>query len=299
MTQAEARAQAQVLWDCHCQLGEGTVWNAADESIYFVDIKGREVLALTPATGRQRRWPVPNQVGWLVPRRAGGWLAGFDQGVVALTLHEGGGTTVEWLHRLHDAVSPMRLNDAKADTKGRLWFGSMNDIDTSAGEGVFYRMTGATPPMQVDSGYGVTNGPTFSADGRTLFHTDSAAATIYAFDVSEAGELSNKRAWCRFQPGEGYPDGMTTDAEGQVWVAHWGGARVTQRDASGTVVRTIEVGAPNVTNAAFGGPRFNDLFITTARHGLDAAALAAAPLSGALFVLRDAGRGVAAERFDG
>ena len=242
---------------------------------------------------------MPYKVGWLVPRRAGGWLAGFDQGVAALRLHEGGGTTVEWLHRLHDADSPMRLNDAKADTKGRLWFGSMNDIDTSAGEGVFYRLTGAAPPMPVDSGYGVTNGPTFSADGRTLYHTDSVAATIYAFDVSDAGELSNKRVWCRFQLGEGYPDGMTTDAEGHVWVAHWGGARVTRRDARGAVVRTVEVDAPNVTNVTFGGPRFSDLFITTARDGLGAAALAAAPLSGALFVLRDAGHGAAAECFDG
>jgi xylono-1,5-lactonase len=117
--------------------------------------------------------------------------------------------------------------------------------------------------------------------------------------VSDGGELSNKRVWCRFQTGEGFPDGMTTDAEGHVWVAHWGGARVTQRDASGAVVRTVDVDAPHVTNVAFGGPRFSDLFITTARDGLDAAALAASPLSGALFVLRDAGRGVAAASFDG
>jgi len=291
--------QAQVLWDCGCQLGEGTVWHAADASIYFVDIKGREVLACTPATGRQRRWTVPYMVGWLVPRRSGGWLAGFDQGVAALSLFEDGGTTFEWLHRLHDTGSPMRLNDAKADTQGRLWFGSMNDVDTSQGQGVLYRLTGAALPLPVDRGYGVSNGPTFSADGNTLYHTDSVAATIYAFDVSQAGELSNKRVWCRFQPDEGYPDGMTTDAEGHVWVAHWGGARITRSDTSGAVLRTVGVDAPHVTNVAFGGPHFCDLFITTARDGLDAAALAASPLSGALFMLRGAGRGVAPERFDG
>jgi len=297
--------QAQLLWDCRCELGEGTVWQADDQSIYFVDIKKREVLACTPATGRQRRWAVPHPVGWLVPRRVGGWLAGFDQGVAALHLHDDGGTAFEWLHRLHDAGSPLRLNDAKADTQGRLWFGSMNDIDMSKRDGVFYRLDRASAnaavpvPVPVDSGYGVTNGPTFSADGRTLYHTDSVAATIYAFDVSADGGLSNKRVWCRFAAGEGFPDGMTADAEGFVWVAHWGGARVTRRDASGSIVLTIHVDAPQVTNVAFGGADLSDLFITSARTGLDAAALEASPHAGALFVLPGAGRGRATAHYDG
>ena len=289
--------EAALLWDCRCRLGEGAVWNEADASIYFVDIKGREVLAFTPGSGRQRRWPVPQMIGWLVPRRSGGWLAGFQQGLVALELGADGESRFEPLHVLHDAGSPMRLNDAKADAAGRLWFGSMNAEDETLPHGVFYRLDAApsaAAPAVVDTGYAVTNGPTFSIDGHTLYHTDSGARTIYAFDVDAegGGALSNKRVWVRFDAEEGWPDGMTTDAEGSVWVAHWGGARVTRRDADGRVIGRIDVPAPQVTNVAFGGEGCADLFITTARAGLDAAALAAAPLAGALFVARDAGRGM-------
>ena len=291
-------SEATLLWDCRCRLGEGAVWNEGDASIYFVDIKGREVLALTPATGRERRWKMPQMIGWLVPRRSGGWLAGFQQGVVALELGADGESRFELLHRLHEDASPMRLNDAKADAAGRLWFGSMNAEDEMRPHGVFYRLdaaSAATVPEAVDKDYAVTNGPTFSIDGRTLFHTDSVARTIYAFDVDAegGGALSNKRVWVRFDDEEGWPDGMTTDAEGCVWVAHWGGARVTRRDAAGRVIGRIAVPAPQVTNVAFGGDGYTDLFITTARTGLDAAALAAAPLAGGLFVARSAGRGMA------
>jgi sugar lactone lactonase YvrE len=143
----------------------------------------------------------------------------------------------------------------------------------------------------VDRGYCVTNGPTFSADGRTLFHTDSPLRTIHAFDVSPEGTLSNKRVWLKFADDEGYPDGMTTDAEGHVWVAHWGGACVTQRDTTGQVLQTISLPVPHVTNVAFGGPELSDLYITSARAGLSAQQLAAAPLSGGLFCARSAGRG--------
>ena len=289
---AMTHTQATLVWDAQCRLGEGTVWNEADASLYFVDIKGRAVLAYTPADGVQRRWPMPQKIGWLMPRRRGGWVAGFEQGVVALSLDPAGGaSSVEWLHRLHEEGSPMRLNDAKADAHGRLWFGSMNNLDENRPEGIFYRLEAGGAPQAVDRGYGVTNGPAIAPDGRTLYHTDSVAATVYAFDLDEHGALSNKRVLVRFEAGEGFPDGMTTDARGHLWIAHWGGGRVTERDVQGRVLRTIEVAAPQVTNVAFGGPGLADLYITSARANLDDAALARAPQSGGLFVVRGVGAG--------
>lgn len=303
-SEMQARMQAVAVWESRCELGEGTVWNAADASLYFVDIKGRELLASTPATGAQRRWPLPQMIGWVVPRVGGGWLAGFEQGVAALTLPaepaaQGSAPAIEWLHRLHAEGSPLRLNDAKADASGRLWFGSMNKLDESRPDGVFYRWVAGSAPVRVDDGYCVTNGPTFAPDGRTLYHTDSARRCVYAFDVSADGELSNKRVWLRFERDEGYPDGMCTDAEGCLWIAHWGGARVTRRDAQGRVIARIDVAAPQVTNVAFGGESLSDLYITTARTGLGDDVLATAPLSGALFVVRGAGRGVLPGAFAG
>lgn len=289
---------AELLWDCRCRLGEGTVWNGADASLYFVDVLGCEVLAFTPGTGRQRRWSMPQRIGWLLPRRGGGWIAGFQSGLAALTLEPE--VSVQWLHRLHAVDSTMRLNDAKVDAEGRLWFGTLNHRHEAAPDGRFYRWTAGSVPVEVDAGYHVTNGPTFSLDGRTVFHTDSVRATVYAYDWREDGTLSPRRPWLTFGPGEGYPDGMTTDAGGQLWIAHWDGARVTQRDAgSGRVLRTIELPVPRVTDVVFGGADGCDLFISSARAGLDAAALQRAPLSGSLFVVRGAGRGLPASAFAG
>ena len=282
-------AAVECVWPLACRLGEGLVWDEAKQSIFFVDIQGLAVHAYTPAKSAQRSWPMPEMIGWLVPRASGDWVAGFKSGVAALKL--GQPSKVDWLHRLHKPNSPMRLNDAKADAQGRLWFGTMNGEDESQPLGVFNRIDAAGQLATVDRGYCVTNGPTFSLDGRTLFHTDSPLRTIYAFDVSPEGELSNKRVWVKFADDEGYPDGMTTDADGHVWVAHWGGSRVTQRDASGQVLQTIVLPVPHVTNVAFGGADLSDLYITSARKGLSAQQLAAAPLSGGLFCARGAGRG--------
>ena len=285
--------QSELVWASACRLGESPVWNAADSSLYFVDIEGREVLACAADGSLQRRWPVSQKIGWLAPRASGAspWLAGFQQGVVALSLEPE--VRHELLHPLHDAESPLRLNDGKVDAAGRLWFGTLNDRDQERPDGQLYRLLpDDASPQAVDAGYRVTNGPAFSPDGRTLYHADSVAQTIFAFDLSPDGRLSGKRVLVEFNRYEGYPDGMTTDAEGRLWVAHFGGYRVSQRDPqTGRVLRTVVVPSPNATSVAFGGPGLNDLFITTARSGMAESALAQSPLSGGLFVARGVGPG--------
>ncbi len=250
----------------------------------------------------QRRWALPQPTGWLVERRRGGWLAGFAQGVAALELAPE--LRPEMLYPLHDEAAALRLNDAKADAQGRLWFGTSNtrdaERDLDRPDGKLYRWAGAGVPEVVETGYRLPSGPAFSPDGRTLYHADSLAKTIFSFDLSASGALSNKRVLVEFNRYEGDPHGMTVDAAGQLWVAHWGGSRVTQREArSGRVLRTVVVPAPHVSGVAFGGPALNDLYITTARSGVGESALAQSPRSGALFVARGVGPGRLAGVFDG
>ena len=306
MTAAFSVPRAERAWDARCLLGEGCVWDVAGQRLLFVDIKQPAVHAYTPTTGATQRWAMPEKIGWLLPRRQGGWLAGLASGVATLTWPAGGDAATDpeltWLHRLHERGSPMRLNDAKADARGRLWFGTMNNQDEQQPVGRLYRLDADGTLHVVDEGYHVTNGPTFSRDGRTLFHTDSVQRRIYAFDVDDRGALHRKRVWKRIEGGdteEGYPDGMCTDVDDHLWVARWGAGCVTRLDPDGREVARIATGAPRTTNCAFGGPAFADLYITSARIGLDAAALAAAPDSGALFVARAAGRGCAPGVWDG
>ncbi len=126
-----------------------------------------------------------------------------------------------------------RLNDAKVDPQGRVWFGSMHDAEKE-NSGGFYRLDPDFSVHQVDRGYICANGPTFSPDGAIVYHTDSNAREIYRFDVRPDGSLAGKRVFARFAEEEGYPDGMTTDREGCLWVAHWGGSRITRFRPDGT-----------------------------------------------------------------
>jgi sugar lactone lactonase YvrE len=297
---------AECLWTPPCELGEGCVWDGAGQRLLFVDILQPALLAWTPASSERRRWAMPEMIGWLVPRARGGWVAGLASGVAALDWDAAAAPDaaprLTWLHRLHAPGSPLRLNDAKADARGRLWFGSMNHLDHSRPDGCLYRLDTDGTLEVVDDGYGVSNGPTFSLDGRTLFHTDTVARCIYAFDVDAAGRLQRKRVWKRIEgpdTAEGHPDGMCTDAEDHLWVARWGAGCVTRLDPDGREAARVRTGAPHTTNCAFGGPDLADLYITSARVELDAAALAAAPRSGSLFVARGAGRGLAPGVFGG
>ncbi|HMF29509.1 MAG TPA: SMP-30/gluconolactonase/LRE family protein [Candidatus Cybelea sp.] len=293
---------AEVVWDARCTLGEGVFWHQAEQKVYFVDIKNPAVHAFTPATGARQSWNMPEMIGWLVPRRSGGWIAGLKSGVAYLTLDGTGAPRVQWLHRLHDPDSPLRLNDAKADAAGYLWFGTMNNEHEERPEGRLYRLDPDGALHVMDDGYAVTNGPCFSPDGRTLYHTDSVQRTIYAFDVSADRTLSNKRVWKRLQgaeAAEGYPDGMCIDSEGFVWVARWAAGCVTRLDAQGNEVMRINTNAPRTTNCCFGGAALSDLYITSARVGLDEDALLAAPASGSLLVARRVARGTAPHAFGG
>lgn len=298
-------SDARLVLDPRCRLGEGATWDEARQRLLFVDILQARVHAFDPATRAHHSWRLPQKVGWLVPTRTPDtWLAGLQGGVARLRLDDGADevSDLAWLHRLHDEASPLRLNDGKADAAGRLWFGTMDGEDEERPVGRLLRLApGDAAPVAVDEGYRVTNGPTFSLDGRTMYHTDSAARTVHAFDVDDEGRLSNRRVWLRVtgDPAEnGYPDGMTTDAEGRLWIARWGAGCVVQHAPDGRELRRVHTGAPHTTNVAFGGPGLHDLYITTARKDL-ADDVADRTRSGALFVLAGAGTGRAPFRWGG
>ena len=129
-----------------------------------------------------------------------------------------------------------RFNDGKVDRSGRFWAGTMDDSERQA-SGTLYRFDADLSWTAVDADYRVTNGPAFSPDGKQMYHNDSARQVTYAFDLDEAGTATNRRTLLQFGEGDGYPDGMTVDAEGCLWIAFWDGGCVRRFSSDGELLR--------------------------------------------------------------
>jgi xylono-1,5-lactonase len=280
-------------WPVRAVLGEGPVWDARDNSVYFVDIKGRALHRLNLDSDARQSWSMPEPLCWVIPHaRARGFLAGFNKRVSVLSLDP---LTIAPLHECEPERRANRLNDAKADRFGRVWFGSMDDDERNV-SGALYRLDRDLSCRRMDDGYAIANGPTFSPDGRRLYHTDTGTKTVFAFDLSDEGALANKATFIRFDDASwGAPDGMTVDAEGGVWVAHWGGARVSRFTPDGKLDRAVALPVSQITSCVFAGPALDRMFVTSAAIGREADE----PLAGALFEIDPGVRGAPAFAFGG
>jgi len=268
-------------WEVQATLGEGAVWVARERSVYFVDIKQRRVHRLNIDSGVRGTWDAPEQVGFVVPLEDGAMLAGVRGGLHRFTPADGRFVEVVPVER---DVPANRLNDGFVDPQGRLWFGSMDDGET-AETGVLYRVDADGVPRAQDRGYAITNGPALSPDGRTLYHVDTVRRLIFAFDVGGDGELTGRRIFAAHAD-SGHPDGLAVDAQGYVWSAVFGGRRIERYAPDGRRVGRVVFPCPNITKLAFAGDDLRTAYVTTARKGMDADALASEPLAGALFSFR-------------
>ncbi|WP_340117209.1 SMP-30/gluconolactonase/LRE family protein [Pelagibius sp. 7325] len=290
-------SDVRCLWEAAAILGEGPLWSAREGALYWVDIKAPALHRYRPDDGDKTSWVMPERIGWVIERANGeGLVAGFKQrGFAFLTP---GTMMPETIGQPEPDYPDNRFNDAKADAEGRIWAGTMDDNEREA-TGSLYRLDADLDWHRMDKGYGITNGPAFSPEGGTLYHTDTAAGTIYAFDLTARGRLENKRVFVTIPEGDGYPDGMTCDAEGYLWVAHWGGWRITRFAPDGRVDRVVEMPVSQVTSCTFGGPDLDRLYITSAAIGLDEERLERQPLAGGLFEFIPGVKGLPAGLFAG
>jgi sugar lactone lactonase YvrE len=165
--------------------------------------------------------------------------------------------------------------------------------------GSLYRLDPDRSWTRIDSGYRVTNGPAFSRDGRTMYHTDSARQIVYAFDLGEDGSAANRRVHLQFGEGDGYPDGMTVDAEDCLWIAFWDGWCVRRFSPAGERLAELRVPAQRPTSCAFGGADFDQLFITTASRDLTHEERRSQPYAGGMFMTSPGVTGMAEPLFAG
>jgi xylono-1,5-lactonase len=285
----------ECVWEARAELGESTLWVEQEQALYFVDgLRGR-LLRYSPSQGCSEVFRHAGVIGFIAQRVAGGFIAGMDNKLY--TLDPALGTAIE-VACPEPQLQNSQFNDGKVDPSGRLWAGTM-ERECSAPVGSLYLVRKDLSWKVMDTGYWCPNGPAFSPDGRVLYHTDSMRRTIYQFDLDlDAGAITNRRALASFAVQDGLPDGMTVDCDGRLWVAHFGGGRVTAFRPDGRVDDAIDVPAPNVTSCAFGGANGTTLFISTSRTWMTEAQLREAPLAGSLFACEGLARGIPATAFD-
>jgi sugar lactone lactonase YvrE len=289
-----AESSVQCIADVHAVLGEGPIWVGRESALYWLDIKGRKIFRLGD-DGAFQQWPTPMRVGSIAPRKSGGFIAGTDEGIAII---DPSAERFDIVANPEANLLGNRFNDGKVDRRGRFWAGTMDDQEQAA-TGTLYCFGSNLEWLAVDKDYKVTNGPAFSPDGATMYHNDSARQVTYAFDLDAAGTASNRRTFLQFGPGDGYPDGMTVDSEGCLWIAFWDGWCIRRYSPKAEWVETVRMPVQRPTSCTFGGGDLDRLYVTSASIGLDEDALKMQPNAGGLFMLTPGARGLADVPYDG
>lgn len=247
-----------------CQIGECPVWFAERAELVFVDVIGRRVYGFTPASGVLRSLEIEEDIGFVAPRRAGGFLAGLRSGVWLL---DADGGKCRRLARNPADPRSVRFNDGGIDAHGRLLIGTIDETRREGRAGL-YRLD-AHGLTELVRGLMTSNGVAFSPDGRTLYHADTPRFVIYQCDYEpETGTVGNRRVFAQLDPGapdRGRPDGAAVDSQGCYWSALYEGSRLIRLDPTGRLIGEYPLPARRPTMAVFGGPHLKTLYVTTAR----------------------------------
>ncbi|MER7179295.1 SMP-30/gluconolactonase/LRE family protein [Streptomyces hyaluromycini] len=268
-------------------LGEGPTWDPATGRLIWIDVLGSRVHTYDPATGHRTIRTTEQHVGAVKPRAGGGLVLNLRDGVGLLDPDD----TFRWLYR--EPVPGRRANDAAVAPDGSLWAGTMR-YDEATGGGTLSRVSPDGTVTTLLPDVTVSNGTGWSPDGRRVYYVDTPTRRVDVFDYTD-GLPVDRRPLVTIEESAGFPDGLTVDADGCVWVALWGGAAVRRYTPTGELDRVIPLPATLTTACAFGGADLTDLYVTTARVGLDRPH----PTAGSLLVIPGAGKGVAQPAFQG
>ncbi|MFO1106625.1 MAG: SMP-30/gluconolactonase/LRE family protein [Amaricoccus sp.] len=267
--------QATVFDDTICELGEGPIW--AEGRLFWFDIPGQRLHARDEA-GATRSWHFGERVSAAGRLREGGLVIASETGLWRFDADSG-----EWqLIAAMEADDPTtRSNDGRADRQGGFWIGTMGK-KFEKGAGALYRLYRGEIRL-VRTGLTIPNAICFAPDGSRGYFSDGNDKCIRTWALDAHGwPRQDPETFFDFGPLGGSPDGAIVDSEGALWCANWGGGRVLRILPDGRIDAEIALPVRQPTCPAF-GPALDRLYITSAREGLDAAALAAQPLAGAVF----------------
>ena len=286
-------SKPECVWKLKSLLGEGTVWVKSLNSIFFVDIKKKKIFILNTKNRKKKIIKVNKEIGFLSQVKKSIFILGLKGELRIVDLK----TKKKIKSIIVEKDKPLnRLNDGKTDPRGRLWFGSMDNLERNVESGSLYCLDNNFKLTKVDSNYMITNGPAF-IDTKNFFHTDSRKKIIYKIKIDNNLNIKRKKIFKKFSRFDGSPDGMTIDKLKNLWVCHFGGACISVFNKKGKKIHKINLPAKNVTNCTFGGKNNTDLFISTARKSMNKTDLQKFKFSGSLFKVKTNIKGKATRPF--
>tara|TARA_Y100000590_G_scaffold345428_1_gene395150 strand:- start:62 stop:955 length:894 start_codon:yes stop_codon:yes gene_type:complete len=285
--------EPKVLWKSNCILGEGTLWVKEHNSIYFVDIKKRRIYVLNIINKKKKIIKINKQIGFLAYIKKDIFVLGLQGELRIMDLKS---KKIIKSISIEKNLPKNRINDGKTDPKGRLWFGTMDNLERSIKKGSLYCLDKNFNFYKVDTDYFITNGPAF-LDENNFYHTDSRSRIIYKIKINKNFKIIKKKTFIKFNPKEGSPDGMTLDNKKNLWVCHFNGACISVFNNKGKKIHTIDFPAKNITNCTFGGKKTNELYVTTALKGMKNEEISKYYYSGSLFKVNTNMKGLLSKSF--
>lgn len=256
-------SEPKILSSKNLILGEGPIWLPHSKSLMWLDIKGKTLHTFSYNTNNCTSKNLVKSTTWILPiLNSNLFLVGTEDGVEEYNHVE---NKYELKLQIEEDLPNNRLNDAKIDKIGNLWFGTMDDTENEK-SGSFYCLKPNYELIKIDDSYTVTNGPTITYDDKKLYHVSSLQKKVFCYEKNNT-TLSNKRIFFELDKNDGYPDGLTIDDENFIWLAVWGGAKVLRISPDGEVDKTITFPTSQITSCVFGGSEMNILFVTSASVG--------------------------------
>ena len=287
-------SKPECIWQTKAFLGEGALWVKSLNSIYFTDIKRKKIFTFNTKTKRKKIIKINKEIGFLSHIKKNIFILGLKGELRIVNLKNNKKIKSIFI----EIDKPLnRLNDGKTDPSGRLWFGSMDNLERNIQNGSLYCLNKNLKLKMVDNKYVITNGPAFINE-KNFYHTDTKKRIIYKIKIDNNLNILEKKIFKKFLGVEGFPDGMTTDRFKNLWVCHFGGSSISVYNQKGKKIYKIKLPAKNVTNCAFGGANNNDLYITTALKGLKEIDKKKYNLSGSLFKVRTNSKGMTSKSFN-
>ena len=273
---------ARLLLDSQCALGEGPIWHAGRQQLFFFDINEQTLFAVTAAGEIADSWLFNETVAAAAILDEHTLVLATDTGLKEFDLTTGGMNRINEI----EADNPdTRTNDSRVHPSGAFWIGTMKRAEDEPGGAVYHYRAGVLATIK--SGVKIPNATCFSPDGRIAYWSDTPTRKIMqvATDPATGLPVGEWTLFADVSEGRGYPDGAVVDSQGYLWNAKWGGSCVVRHAPDGSIDRIVEVPVSQVTCPAFGGPDLKTMFITTANKNLSAEQLAAEKVAGGLFAL--------------